>query len=170
MNTLNHNYYKNITLEQALVGGNFKIQLEDGHTLKVKLKPGSYTGQIIRLKNLEDNIENIRISDTLITLNVLDHPIYHINGLNLEAKLVITPAEAKLGTQKRWPGPDGAPMVIKIPKDSKANQNIVLKHKGLRQKEIAGDLIFQIRIEDLTSYEDEIKQKLQISSSQNILH
>lgn len=167
---LNRHYYKNITLEQAFVGGNFKIQLENGHMVKVKLKPGSYTGQIIRLKNLKDDIYKGKVSDTLITINVLDHPLYRINGLNLEAAIVVMPAEAKLGVYKKLLGPDGAELEIKIPKDSRSNQNIVIPGKGLRQNENMGDIIFQLRIEDLTALEDEIKQNLKIIGNTGILH
>jgi len=170
MTSLNKRYFKNITLEQALIGGKFRIQLEDGSTVKVKLKPGSYSGQVIRLKSNLELPSNKPRKDTLITINVLDHPMYRIDGLNLEAIVVLTAAEAKMGTLKKLPGPDGGFIEINIPKDSKPDQKIVLKEKGLKQKEISGDIIYQIKIEDLSFIESEIKFKLKSSEKQGILH
>ena len=170
MTSLDKRYFKNITLEQALIGGKFRIQLEDGSTVKVILKPGSYTGQVIRLKREEDPISKKLLKDTLITLNVLDHPMYRIDGLNLEAIVVLTAAEVKMGTSKKLPGPDGGFIEINIPKDSKQDQKIVIKEKGLRQKYLSGDIIFQIKIGDFSFIEDKIKFKLESSDKQGILH
>lgn len=169
MNNLNLHYYKNITLEQAFIGGKFKIQLHDGRKIKVELKPGSYSGQIIRLKNKKIESEQNRVEETLITLNVLDHPMYHIDGLNLQALLFINHAEAKTGSKKKLPGPDGRPLVIEIPRDTSNDDKIVLSNRGLKRKNLEGDIIFKIKVEDLLSIDNEF-QYFQSTKKADLLH
>ena len=149
-----HLYQKNITLEQAVLGGNFKIQIENGQMIKVRLKPGSFSGQVIRLKAIAGQDNLILPKDTFIRLHVMDHPFYSVNGLNLKASLLITPAEAELGCTKRVLSPDGKGMNVIVKPKSKDGDQILIKNAGLSDKKKTGNIIFQIKI-DLMDNVDE---------------
>lgn len=138
-------YYKNITLEQALTGGYFKIQLQNGHKVKVVLKPGVYSGKIIRLKNSEPH-ENGKLNDIYIELNVMDHPLYHIEGLNVKAPLIVTSAEAKMGATKQLIGPDGKLISLEVLPDSENGHEIIIKNAGLSDKYNKGDIVYQLKV------------------------
>ena len=148
MNDINHIYHKNITLEQALLGGIFKIQLENGKTVKVKLKPGSFNGQIIRLKDL-GQVSNGIHSDAYIELKVLNHPIYKVDGLDLRATFMITPTEALMGCSKIIPGPNGKHLMVDILPDSVDGQEIIFPNSGLADNQNSGDLIYTVKIDYL---------------------
>jgi len=166
MNNINYLYQKNITLEQAIAGGNFKIQTENGQTIKVKLKPGSFNGQVIRLKGSE-NTDSNKQNDTFIELKVLDHPLYSVDGLNLNALLVITPADAEVGCVKNFPGPNGKPVKARVNPKSKEGQEVVVKGAGLSDKENTGDIIYKIRIDFLDDL-DEVTLMNDLSDVENI--
>lgn len=145
MNNINQIYHKNITLEQALLGGIFKIQLENGKTVKVKLKPGCFSGQIIRLKDL-GLLNNGVQSDAFIELKVLDHPVYAVDGIDLHATFMISPVEALTGCSKIITGPNGKPLTVVILPDSEDGAEIRILRGGLSDRQKTGDLIYTVKI------------------------
>ena len=153
MNKSNIYYHKNITLEQALAGGNFQIYLQNGKKVKVDIKPGINDGQIIRLKEMGQMGEKGSRGDVLIKLNVMDHPLYKLHGLDLHALLILTPAEAELGCLKTMPGPDGKKLSVKVPPKSKQGTIVVLENGGIRKNENRGNIRFEVVIEDLNAFE-----------------
>lgn len=148
MNRIKSLYHKNITLEQAISGGNFKIRLSKGKTIRVTIKPGSYSGKVIRLKE-PGKMENGKKSDTFIELKVLDHPLYSLDGLNLNASIILTPTEALLGCSKRITGPNGKPIVVNVPPESKDGDRIILNGAGLINRQETGDIVLKVNIDPL---------------------
>jgi molecular chaperone DnaJ len=169
MKTTCHLYQKNITLEQAVLGGNFKIQIENGQMIRVLLKHGSFSGQVIRLKAAAGLNTASLPKDTFIKLHVMDHPFYRVNGLNLKASLLVTAAEAELGCTKKIVSPDGKQMDVIVMPKSKDGDHILIKNAGLSDKKKTGDIIFQIKIDFLDNVDDALlladltKQKMIIN-------
>ncbi len=153
MNKSNLYFHKNITLEQALAGGNFYIHLDTGEKVKVNLNPGIKDGQIIRLKELGQITETENGGDVLIKLKVMDHPLYKLQNLDLHAVLIISPAEAELGCSKTMPGPDGKKLTVGVLPKSKNGQIICVENAGIKKNDKTGNILFEIIIEDLTSFE-----------------
>lgn len=150
MKDLNIYLHKKITLEQAVCGGNFIIQLNTGRTVKILLKPGVMDGHKIRLKNhglVSD--DGSQKGDAFITLNVLEHPFFKVDGLDIKSDFVISPAEAVNGIVKKLPGPDGKKMVIRVPPNTKDGDIVTVKGAGLNVNDKKGDMHFHIRIENI---------------------
>ncbi|KAA3617133.1 MAG: hypothetical protein D8M58_03930 [Calditrichaeota bacterium] len=152
MNKNNIIYHKNITLEQALSGGNFFIYLDNGKKVKVNIHPGVNNGQIIRLKDFGDLSDTEIKSDIFIELKVLDHPLYKIQGVDLHAPLVVTPAEAQIGCSKTMPGPDGKKLTVAVPAGSKHGNKVIVENAGISGKDETGNIHFEILIEDIASF------------------
>lgn len=153
MTDINYHFNKSITLEQAFLGGYFKIRTAQGVTLKVKIKPGSYTGKIVRLNRIEKNNECLA-NNILIKLHVLDHPLYKVEGLNLTSTLIITPADAKLGTTKKIPAPDGKEITVKILPNSKTEHEIIIKNAGLKDKSKTGHIIYKLQFAEFNFFDE----------------
>jgi len=151
MNKTNLRFRKNITLEQALSGGNFFIQLENEKKVKVNINPGVSDGQIIRLKDANQITDSGYRGDVLIELKVLDHPLYKLNGLDLHAELILTPAEAFLGCSKKMPGPDGNKLIVKVPSKSKKGDLVIVENAGITKSDKIGNIRFELLIDDLNS-------------------
>ena len=169
MNSNCHLYQKNITLEQALLGGNFTIQVGNGQIVRVKLKPGSFNGQVIRLKAIAGSTNKSLSQDTYIQLKVLDHPMYRVDGLNIMATLQITPAEAKLGGQKKISAPGGDIITLSIKPKSADGDQIVVKGAGLSDKNKTGDIVYKIKI-DVLDHIDEATLKDDLLKYERTLH
>ena len=148
MKNLNIRLHKNITIQEALCGTNFTIQFEDGKKVKVKLQPGVYNGQVIRLKNFGLSDDNGERGDTYITLNLLDHPFFKIKGLSLEAIFIVSPDEALNGAVKNFPGPDGKIIPVRIAPRSQNGDIICIKGAGLKKDNKFGNLNLIIQIEN----------------------
>jgi DnaJ-class molecular chaperone len=161
MRDLNIHLYKKITLEQALCGGNFVIQLNEGRLVKVQLKPGISDGQKIRLKSFGlASADGMQKGDALITLNVLDHPFFKVAGLDINSIFVVSPAEAMSGTVKQIQGPDGKKIAVRIAPNSKNGDVVTVKGAGLKRNDEAGDIHFQIQIEELEELNEFFKTSL----------
>lgn len=155
MSDLNICLHKNITLEQAYIGSYFTIRIPGGERVKVHLKPGTPNGHVLRLKklgNVSDDGQDM--GDAFIKLRIIDHPLYKLNGLDINAHFVVTPAEAFMGTVKKVPGPDGKIIVFRIAPNSKSGDTIVIKAAGLKNGDKTGDIIFTIQIEKIDFLDD----------------
>ncbi len=111
-------------------------------TLKVKIPPGVTRGQQIRLKGQggpgSGGGEN---GDLFIEIELAPHPLFVVDGKNLQLTVPIAPWEAALGASIRIPTLDGE-LNIKIPPGSSGGQKLRLAGKGLA----GGDLIVILRI------------------------
>jgi len=146
MEILNYYYHKNITLQQALTGGNFRIQLLDGRIVDVKLKPGCYEGQVIRLKNLGMHSDSGDTGDAIIKLKLIDHPLYTIHNLDLKAFLILTAEEARAGAKKVVPGPAGSPIEVIVKPETNSGEIIKIANAGLTKKNKTSNLYFQVKV------------------------
>lgn len=144
---MNLYFKKNITLEEALKGGDFIIKILNGKVLKVKLKAGLNNGQTIRLRNAGKKIPGGKHGDAFIKLKVLDHPLYKIDGINLRSVLFINSVEAERGTVKIVHGPDGKKISIQIAPKTQNSQIITIENKGLTKKDKTGHIYFQIKVD-----------------------
>jgi DnaJ-class molecular chaperone len=80
--------------------------------------------------------------------------MYHIDGLNLIATLLISPAEAELGGLKKIPVPGGNKITVSVKAKTVEGDEIVVTGAGLSDKNKTGDIIFRIKIDNL-DYLDE---------------
>lgn len=133
-----------LTMEQALSGHQLKIQLPDGRNVKLQLKDGLYPGQLLRIKQAE----NDQAEPLILQVDVLEHPFYALMDLDIHAELVISPAEAYSGVIRTLPGPDGRPLRVTIPPGTREGDTIRITGVGFRKENAQGDMVFIIRVDE----------------------
>ena len=86
-----------ITLDEAYHGTNKVFRIND-QTIKLKIKPGTEEGQILKLKGKGGpGINGGPNGDLLITVKIKEHPIYKRKGADLYADLPVDLYTAVLG-------------------------------------------------------------------------
>lgn len=159
-----------ITLEEAFFGGEKKIVIKgyesdnSNKTLKVDIPKGIKDGHKIRLAGCGKVGKNGgKNGDLIITVKVLEHKEYVLDGIDIIKNIFITPAQAALGCILSTETIDGE-VDIKIPECTQTDKKIKIPNKGFRLSEKRrGDLILNIKIQipkELTTKQKELYLKL----------
>ncbi len=139
-----------LSLEEAGRGGKREIQLTDPttgkkRTLRVTIPKGVRPGQKIRLSGQGGN-RGGRRGDLYLTVDLLPHPNFTLDGAHLKTMLPVTPSEAALGGQATLATLDGT-VTLKIPPGSSSGRKIRLRGKGFPAGSGSfGDLLAEIRV------------------------
>jgi curved DNA-binding protein len=142
-----------ITIEQAfhgtLIDLNISVPEYDAEgrmrrvpkSMNVRVPKGVTDGQRLRLAGKGGpGINGGPDGDLYLTLNLLPHRIYRVDGHDLHLDLPLAPWEAALGTSIEVPTP-GGPVQMKIPAGVAAGQKLRLAGRGLPlPKSGSGDL------------------------------
>lgn len=83
--------------------------------------------------------------DLYLHIRLVPHPLFEVEGHNLNINVPISPWEAALGTQAQIPTLTGK-IKLSIPKDSQTGQRLRIKGRGLPGKNIQGDLFATLKI------------------------
>ena len=138
-------YNMSVSFLDAAVGAEKSIAL-NGKTLNVKIPAGTESGQTLRLKGQgyvsPNGGEN---GDALITVNVLPHPYFKAEGLNVMLDLPISIKEAVLGAKITVPTLTGK-VKVTVPPYSSSGEKLRLKGKGIKSKTAQGDEIITLKI------------------------
>ncbi len=164
-----------LNLEEAASGGKREIQLGDSQggerrKLTVNIPPGVRTGQRLRLAGRGVASDGGPRGDLYLTIEILPHPRFRLEGSDLYTVLPVTPWEAALGAQAKVPTLEGD-VAVKIPAGTSSGRKIRLRGKGFpRTKGERGDLYAEIRVEvppHLTSAEKKLFEELSRESKFN---
>ena len=110
-------------------------------TFQVRLPAGATDGTRIRLSGQGEGGGNLYLN-----LRVAPHPIFKLNGHDLDLSIPITPWEAVLGAKIRIPTLEGNAMVT-IPAGTQGGARLRLAKKGLPDKRgTRGDIFITFRI------------------------
>ncbi len=136
-----------ITLEQLVRGEKARVDLPTGRTVEVAIPPGTQSGKIIRLKGQgHPSLLGAEPGDALVTVQVVPHPVFRVEGDTLRADVPVSLDEAVLGGKVRVPTLDG-PVTMNIPAHSDGSRTLRLKGKGLpRPGGARGDQLVSLRI------------------------
>lgn len=181
-----------LTLEEAYRGGEKNIQLSvretcpacggtgydgngfcnrcggtggtaSGKTITVKIPPGIQEGSRIRLKGQGgEGPGGGPRGDLFLKVKLAPHPVYRVDGQDLETEVTLFPEQAALGDQVTVPTLDGA-VSVKIPQGTRAGRRLRLRGKGLPRKEGRGDQYVLIKIDipdSLSEKERELYRQL----------
>jgi DnaJ-class molecular chaperone len=116
-----------IDLEDSILGATKRIAFSDGRTLDVGIPKGAASGQVLRLKGQGQAGRGGALGDALIELRIKPHPIFRVDGADLEMDLPVSVPDAVLGGKVQAPTPEG-PVSLGVPKGS--NSGAVLRLKG----------------------------------------
>lgn len=149
-----------ISLEEACHGTTKNISLQSvqqdprarsasqTRTYQVKIPPGITEGARIRLAGQGGSAgREGAAGDLYLTVHIEPHPLFRVEGSNLEVDCLLTPWEAALGAKVAIPTLQGK-AYITIPAGTESGQRLRLRGKGIPQKRglEAGDLVAVIRI------------------------
>lgn len=116
-----------IDLEDSILGATKRIAFSDGRTLDVAIPKGAASGQVLRLKGQGQPGRGGAVGDALIELRIRPHPVFRLDGADLEMDLPVSVPDAVLGGKVQAQTPEG-PVSLGVPKGS--NSGAVLRLKG----------------------------------------
>jgi curved DNA-binding protein len=146
-----------IPLEKAYLGGRERIRLEDGRSLEVNMPSAMMNGQRIRLKG-----QGVGGGDLFLKIEIEPHPLFQLQGSDVECRIPVTPAEAVLGGAIEVPTLDGL-VKMSIPAGVRPGQKLRLAGRGYPVGSDRGDQIVEIYIavpRDLSPQERDLYEKL----------
>jgi curved DNA-binding protein len=164
-----------LSIEEAGRGGQREIAFLDEatgkrRTLRVTIPSGIRPGQKIRLAGQGGQGPGGRRGDLYLTIEILPHPNFRLEGSDLHTQLLITPWEAALGTNAAIQTLDGE-VTVKIPPGSSSGRKIRLRGKGFpRSNGRNGDLFAELRIvvpRELSDSDRKLYEELAESSNFN---
>ncbi|MFN4072705.1 MAG: DnaJ C-terminal domain-containing protein [Thermus sp.] len=148
-----------LTLEEAFRGGEKVVEV-GGRRVSVRIPPGVQEGSLIRLAGLGGPGEPP--GDLLLSVRLLPHPVFRLEGQDLHATLDVPAPIAVVGGKVRAPTLEG-PVEVTIPPKTQAGRRLRLKGKGFPGPHGRGDLYLEVRVvipEDLTPEEEGLWRKL----------
>jgi curved DNA-binding protein len=153
-----------ITLEEAFHGVARVIEL-GGQKIRIRLKPGTYDGLVIRLPGKAPSAGKGKAGDLYITIHVLPNPSHKLDGLNIREEVQVDLITAVLGGEKEVNTLSGK-LKVKIPEGTQPGQVLKIKGKGMpayNEAGSAGDLLLEIQVklpDHLTEEQKELFRRL----------
>lgn len=157
-----------LSLEEAFHGTSKLIQLQD-EKIRLKIKPGAYDGQVLRIKGKGGKgSDKSNQGDLMVTVQLLPHAIFERMGNDLKTRQQISLFDAVLGGEVLVNTMDGK-IKIKIPAGTKNDKVLRVKGKGMPvygKPGQTGDLLVQLQVsipDKLTPAQKELFEKLRLS-------
>ncbi len=164
-----------ITLEEAHRGVRKTLTLEttegrrrQSRTLEVNIPAGTPDGHRLRLRGQGGGGRGGQAGDLYLRVRIAPHPLFRLNGQDLEVEVPVTPWEAALGARIEVPLIEGKAS-LKLKPGVQSGQHLRLRGKGLAQRSgTQGDLYAVIKIvvpSSLSAKEKELFEELARHSS-----
>lgn len=147
-----------LTPEQALHGERVELDLPDGSCVEVWTPALAGDGWRLRLAGVAPGG-----GDHFLQLRVRTPEGLRIDGLRVQYRLEIPPADGALGCMVVVPTLDG-PVQLRVPPGSSSGRLLRLRGRGLQRGEERGDQLVEIRLvvpQDLTDAEQALYRRLQ---------
>ncbi|PKI18203.1 DnaJ C-terminal domain-containing protein [Colwellia sp. 12G3] len=138
-----HGATRTVTLHSPEVDAQGHVSTHE-RQLKIKIPVGITQDQQIRLAGQGYNLSGDIKGDLYLQIQFNSHPLFRVDGKNIELDLPITPWEAALGATINAPTPAGK-IDLKIPANSKSNSKLRIKGRGI-PGEPCGDLFAVLKI------------------------
>ena len=149
------------TLEVSEQTVSYTLSGADGQglkkNLKVKVPQGVVDGEKIRLTGQGHPGSNGgSAGDLYLIIRVAKHPLFAVNGQDVELIMPVTPWEAALGAKITVPTLTGK-ISLTVPANTSSGKKFRIKGKGLKTKTATGDFlaIVKIAMPEKTSIENE---------------
>ena len=155
-----------ISLQEAYTGTERIIDL-GGEKIKLKIKPGAYSGLKLRAKGKGEKAQGGKAGNLYITINVSPHPDYERKGNDLYMNMPVDLFTALLGGEMEIQTLSGR-INMKIPEGTQNGKQFRLKGKGMPVYGTSshGDLYVKIQVklpDKLTPEQKELVMKLRDS-------
>ncbi len=117
-----------ITLDEALNGTERTFQISSGdgtqYPVTVRIPKGAAAGTRMRVPTRGV------AGDIMLTVRIAAHPLYTVDGRDLQVEVALTPSEAALGTTVEVQTPAG-PVRLKVKPGTSSGQRLRLTGRGL---------------------------------------
>jgi curved DNA-binding protein len=117
-----------ITLDEALNGTERTFQVSSGdgtqYPVTVRIPKGATQGARMRVPSRGV------AGDIMLTVRIAPHPLYTVDGRDLQVEVPVTPSEAALGATVEVPTPAGA-VRLKVKPGTSSGQRLRLTGRGL---------------------------------------
>ena len=137
-----------VSLGEALTGGERKLTIGEGSTVTVRIPKGVRPGQSLRLsKKGLPGVDGGPAGDLYLELTIAEHPLVRVDRDDLEMDLPLTFAESIRGGSITAPTPTGT-VNVKIPPCAEAGTRMRLRGRGMPKGGTgtrAGDLYLILR-------------------------
>lgn len=130
-------------------------------TIDITVPKGITSGTTIKYPGLGDGMfTNLPKGDFYLTVNILRHPSYQVNGLDLIVSLTINCFQAIIGSEQTIVGLDGKVFTIQTPQGCQPGTKLKISGEGLCgfQNDIKGNLYVQVNVSIPTNLTDEQKE------------
>jgi DnaJ-class molecular chaperone len=120
-----------VSLIEAISGTEAAFMLPTGSKVKVRIPKGVRTGTIVRLRGKGNpGADGGPSGDLLLEIEVLEHPLVHVDRDDLEMDVLLSFAESLRGGQITIPTPTGV-VKVKIPAGAASGTRMRLRARGL---------------------------------------
>lgn len=159
-----------LSLEDVARGGRRSVTLQTSsgpRTLEVNVPAGIREGAKLRLAGQGESFPGGTPGDLFLRVRYLPHPVFRVDGDNLQCDVLLAPWEAALGARVPVQTLDGS-VELNIPAGSSSGRKFRLRGKGLGSPSARGDLLARVMIrvpDKLSDAERELWQKLADTSS-----
>lgn len=136
-----------LSLSEAFRGTEKRFTI-GSESVKVRIPAGVKPGSKIRIKGKgATNPQTKQRGDVYLTVELLSHGFFELDGDNLVCEVPIAPDEAVLGAKVDVPTPDGS-VTVSIPAGVKSGQSLRLRGKGWPSKKgtARGDQLVKVVI------------------------
>jgi DnaJ-class molecular chaperone len=155
-----------ISLEEAYSGTTRLIQDTSGHRIEVKIPAGVKNGQRIKVSGKgEPGMANGPSGDLYLAVTILEHPVFHLNGNDINVDVPVSLTDAILGGEASVPTPKGKNLALKIPAETQNGKVFRLAGQGMPEvgKDTRGDLFAKVKVilpENLSEPEKELFKQI----------
>jgi curved DNA-binding protein len=135
---------RTISLRSAELGENGQVQVRE-RQVNVSIPRGVRQGQFIRLAGqASPGIGGAPAGDLYLEVEFNPHPLYRVDGKDVELDLPVAPWEATLGSKVRVPTPSGV-VNLTLPPNCGQGHKLRLRGRGIPARE-PGDFFVVVQI------------------------
>lgn len=100
--------------------------------------------------------------DLFVTVNVIKHPVFSRNELNLSMVLPVTFSEVALGADIKVPTLDGDEVTVRIAPGTPSGRTLRIKSRGIKSARGTGDLLITVEVQVPQRLDGRAKEALEI--------
>ena len=135
-----------LPFRQAVEGSTVTLSV-DGSNVTARIPAGVQDGQRIRMRGKGRAAEpGGQPGDLIVTVKVLPHPVFSLDGNDLRVTVPVTFAEAALGTTIEVPTLTGSSVRLRVPEGTPSGRVLRARGKGITTSKGTGDLLVTVQV------------------------
>ena len=134
-----------ISFRDSIFGTEITLRL-NGKAIQTRIPAGIKDGNKIKVKG-KGHPGEAGSGDLYITVNVIKHPVFTRDDLNLKMVLPVTFNEAALGADVKVPTLDGDEVTVRIAPGTANGRTLRVKGRGVHTNRGQGDLLITIEVQ-----------------------